>query len=64
MQTLLRRTNEVRRNFLRGFLHRIAPEEKEPLADDLAALVVRRIPRVEKFSQREKLVLLSCRASD
>jgi len=31
--------------FLDGLLREIAPEEKEPLADDLAALIVRRLPR-------------------
>jgi hypothetical protein len=44
MQTLFAPNERSATEFLPWLLHRIAPEEKEPLADDLAALMVRRLP--------------------
>jgi serine phosphatase RsbU (regulator of sigma subunit) len=44
METLFAPNERSAAEFLSWLLHRIAPEEKEPLADDLAALMVRRLP--------------------
>jgi sigma-B regulation protein RsbU (phosphoserine phosphatase) len=52
LQGLLNRPNETAEALLARILQTIAPNEKEPLADDLAALVVRHAPE-KIFSEGE-----------